>query len=179
LKVRTGSLLLVLFSITATLAAAPAKEVIISAELHVSIEDDEEVFLAARPLPGEALDAFVRRFTDDPATKKEILAGNAGMNLLRKDMFVRVPYRLLSDNYRRIAMEALFPGDHGDARFWTHVVTAPAGHPESLWRIAEWFTGDGAVDPRRGEDRLAPDGGRPGRADPLAPASARFSRRGG
>jgi N-acetylmuramoyl-L-alanine amidase len=133
-----------LLSITSTLAAEPAKVIKVSEELRVSIEDDEEVFLSARPLPGEALDAFVRRFTDDPATKKEILAGNGGMNLLRKDVFVRVPYRLLSDNYRRIAMEALFPGDHGDAREWTHLVTAPAGHPESLWRIAEWFTGDGA-----------------------------------
>jgi N-acetylmuramoyl-L-alanine amidase len=143
-KLRTPSLLLALLSITTTLAAEPARVIKVSEELRVSIEDDEQVFLSVRPLPGEALDAFVRRFTDDPATKKEILAGNAGMNLLRKDVFVRVPYRLLSDNYRRIAMEALFPGDHGDAREWTHLVTAPAGHPESLWRIAEWFTGDGA-----------------------------------
>src|SRR5438876_7849108 len=137
MKLRT-SILLVLILMATTLSAEPAKDIIISAELHVSIQDDEDVFLSARPLPGEALDAFVRRFTDDPATKKEILAGNAGMKLLHKDVFVRVPYRLLSDNYRRIAMEALFPGDHGDARYWTHVVTAPAGHPESLWRIAEW-----------------------------------------
>jgi len=125
-------------------AADSAKVVKISDELRVSIEEDEGVFLSARPLPGEALDAFVKRFSDDPATKKEILTGNGGMNLLRKDVFVRVPYRLLSDNYRRIAMEALFPKDHGDAKEWTHLVTSPAGHPESLWRIAEWFTGDGS-----------------------------------
>ena len=125
-------------------AADTAKTVKVSEELRVAIQDDEQVFLSARPLPGEALDAFVRRFTEDPATKKEILAGNGGMSLLRKDVFVRVPYRLLSDNYRRIAMEALFPRDHGDAKEWTHVVTSPAGHPESLWRIAEWFTGDGS-----------------------------------
>lgn len=138
-------------ALIAVIVGAPAvmaesetkKTVAVSPELRVSIQEDEEVFLSARPLPGEALNAFVRRLTDDPTTKKEILAGNAGMNLLRKDVFVRVPYRLLSANYRRIAMEALFPEDHGDAREWTHLVTAPAGHPESLWRIAEWFTGDG------------------------------------
>jgi N-acetylmuramoyl-L-alanine amidase len=129
---------------SAVAATETKRTVAISPELRVSIEDDEGVFLSARPLPGEALDAFVRRFTEDPATKKEILAGNGGMNLLRKDVFVRVPYRLLSDNYRRIAMEALFPQDHGDAKEWTHLVTSPAGHPESLWRIAEWFTGDGS-----------------------------------
>jgi N-acetylmuramoyl-L-alanine amidase len=134
----------VAIGVSTTLAAETKKTVAVSPELRVSIEDDEEVFLSARPLPGEALDAFARRFTDDPATKKEILAGNGGMDLLRKDTFVRVPYRLLSDNYRRIAMEALFPQDHGDAKEWTHLVTSPAGHPESLWRIAEWFTGDGS-----------------------------------
>ncbi len=133
----------VIFPAPLLLADTAAKVVKVSDELRVSIEEDEEVFLSARPLPGEALDAFARRFTEDPATKKEILAGNGGMNFLRKDVFVRVPYRLLSDNYRRIAMEALFPRDHGDVRGWTHLVTSPAGHPESLWRIAEWFTGDG------------------------------------
>jgi N-acetylmuramoyl-L-alanine amidase len=130
--------------VSAVLATETKKTVAISPELRVSIEEDEGVFLSARPLPGEALDAFVKRFSDDPATKKEILAGNGGMNLLRKDVFVRVPYRLLSGNYRRIAMEALFPQDHGDAKEWTHLVTSLAGHPESLWRIAEWFTGDGS-----------------------------------
>jgi N-acetylmuramoyl-L-alanine amidase len=138
------SLLLAMLSVTTALASEAKKTVNISAELRVSIEANEEVFLSARPLPGEALDDFARRFTDDPATKKEILAGNAGMNLLRKDIFVRVPYRLLSDNYRRIAMEAIFPADRGDAKGWTHVVASPVGHPESLWRIAEWFTGDGS-----------------------------------
>jgi N-acetylmuramoyl-L-alanine amidase len=110
----------------------------------VSIDAGEQVILAARPLPGESVDAFVKRFTDDPKTKKEILDQNEGVKLLKPNVFVRVPYRLLSDNYRKIAMEALFPQDRADARGWDHLVTAPAGHPESLWRIAEWFTGDGA-----------------------------------
>src|SRR6476661_421445 len=102
MRMRTSLLLAAL-----ALTAAPAvfaetetrKTVSVSPELRVSIQEDEEVYLSARPLPGEALNAFVRRFTDDPATKEQILAGNAGMNLLRKDVFVRVPYRLLSDNY--------------------------------------------------------------------------------
>ncbi|HSS43950.1 MAG TPA: N-acetylmuramoyl-L-alanine amidase, partial [Thermoanaerobaculia bacterium] len=121
-----------------------AKVIGISPELNVSVTQGEEVFLSARPLPDEGVDAFVRRFTEDPKTKKEILSQNGGIKLLRKDAFVRVPYGLLSDNYRKIAMEALFPQDRADPKGWTHVVTAPAGHPESLWRIAEWFTGDGA-----------------------------------
>src|SRR5262245_36173677 len=123
---------------------APVRTVTVSRELSVSIDAGEEVILAARPLPGEGVDAFVKRFTDDPKTKKEILEQNEGVKLLKPNVFVRVPYRLLSDNYRKIAMQALFPQDRADTRGWDHLVTAPAGHPESLWRIAEWFTGDGA-----------------------------------
>ena len=62
------------------------------------------MFLAARPLPLENLDAFIRRFTDDARTKKEILAQNTGLKLFHREVFVRVPYRLLSDSYKKIAM---------------------------------------------------------------------------
>jgi hypothetical protein len=116
----------------------------VSQEVSVTIEPGDEVVLSARPLPAESVDAFVKRLTDDPRTKKEIMGQGAGTRLFRRDVFVRVPYRLLSDSYKKIAMEALFPDDRGDARGWTHVVRAPTGSPESLWRIAEWFTGDGA-----------------------------------
>jgi N-acetylmuramoyl-L-alanine amidase len=120
------------------------KIVVVSPELRVSIGEGDEIVLSARPLPGEGLDAFIKRFTEDPRTKKEILSQNEGVKLLRKDVFVRVPYRLLSENYRRIAIEALFPQDTSDAQGWNHRVEALTGKPESLWRIAEWFTGDGA-----------------------------------
>jgi N-acetylmuramoyl-L-alanine amidase len=120
-----------------------AKTIVISPELHVSIGEGDEIVLSARPLPGEGLDAFIQRFTEDRKTKKEILSQNEGVKLLRKDVYVRVPYRLLSENYRRIAIEALFPEDRPDAQGWSHHVRALTGKPESLWRIAEWFTGDG------------------------------------
>lgn len=120
------------------------RTVVVSPELKVSVADGDEVFLFARPLPGEGIDAFVRRFAADPRTKREILSQNAGMKLLHKDVFVRVPYRLLSDASRRLAMEALFPEDTADSEGWSHRVAALTGRPESLWRIAEWFTGEGA-----------------------------------
>lgn len=119
------------------------KKVVVSPELQVSIGEGDEITLSARPLPGEGLDAFVKRFTEDPRTKSEILSRNEGVKLLRNDVFVRVPYRLLSENYRRIAIESLFPRDTADAQGWVHRVAALTGKPESLWRIAEWFTGDG------------------------------------
>ena len=128
----------------AAAAAAAASEVRISDELRVTIAAGDEIVLSARPLPSESVDAFVKRLTDDPRTKKEIFSQGAGVKLFQRDVFVRVPYRLLSDAYKKIAIEALFPEDRGDPKGWTHVVGAKAGEPESLWRIAEWFTGDGA-----------------------------------
>ncbi|HEY3205265.1 MAG TPA: N-acetylmuramoyl-L-alanine amidase [Thermoanaerobaculia bacterium] len=130
----------------ATLLAAQGREktVVVSPEIRVTIGDGDEITLSARPLPGEGIDAFVRRLTDDPKTKKEILAGNGGLRRVRDGGFVRVPYRLLSDNYRKIAIGALFPADRAAAAGWEHRVAALTGKPESLWRVAEWLTGDGA-----------------------------------
>jgi N-acetylmuramoyl-L-alanine amidase len=141
-----GALALAVLVLLASSAAGEFrgdKTVVISPELKVSIGEGDEITLAARPLPGEGLNAFVKRFTEDPRTKSEILSRNEGVRLLRNDVFVRVPYRLLSENYRRIAIEALFPRDSTDAQGWVHRVAALTGKPESLWRIAEWFTGDG------------------------------------
>ena len=133
-----------LFAAPATAAVAREKTLIVSPEIRVTIGDGDEITLSARPLPGEGVDAFVQRLTEDPKTKKEILQGNGGMRLLRLDRYVRVPYRLLSQSFRKIAIEALYPGDRAVAAGWEHRVTAISGKPESLWRIAEWFTGDGA-----------------------------------
>jgi N-acetylmuramoyl-L-alanine amidase len=132
------------------LAAAPfpalggEKTVVVSPEIRVSIASGDEITLWARPLPGEGLDAFVKRLTDDPKTKKEILVGNPGLRRLRSDQFLRVPYRLLSGSFRKIAIEALYPDDRATADGWEHRVTALTGKPESLWRIAEWLTGEGS-----------------------------------
>jgi N-acetylmuramoyl-L-alanine amidase len=134
------------FLLTAAALAASAheKSVSVSREIRVTIGGGDQITLFARPLPGEGLDAFVKRITDDPATKKEILASNRLLGKrLRKDSVVRVPYRLLAGSFRKIAIEALYPGDHATAAGWEHRVTALTGKPESLWNIAEWFTGDG------------------------------------
>jgi N-acetylmuramoyl-L-alanine amidase len=94
-------------------------------------------------LPGEGIDAFVRRLTDDPATKKEIFASNRNLGRkLKPDTVVRVPYRLLSGAFRKIAIEALFPDDKATAEGWEHRIAALTGKPESLWKVSEWFTGD-------------------------------------
>jgi N-acetylmuramoyl-L-alanine amidase len=133
-----------LFAAAATLTAAPReKTVVVSPEMRVAISGDE-VSVLARPLSGESADAFLRRLTDDAKARKQVLANNPGLRRLRRGQYVRFPYRLLSGNTRKIAMEALFPADRATPGGWEHRVTALTGKPESLWRIAEWFTGDGS-----------------------------------
>ena len=129
--------------VVATPVSAREKTVVVSPEIRVTIASGDEISLAARPLPGEGVDAFVKRLTEDPKTKKEILQGNGGLRRLRTDRYVRVPYRLLSQSFRKIAIEALYPEDRATTSGWEHRVTGLTGSPESLWRIAEWFTGDG------------------------------------
>ncbi len=121
--------------------------------------------MSARPLPGEGLDAFVQRLTEDPRTKKEIVRANEGLRRLRSDKAVNVPYILLSQSFRKIAIEALYPEDRATLVGWEHRVTALPGKPESLWRIAEWFTGDGRNyrqlrETKCQSDRLPRDAGR-------------------
>ncbi|MBC8647491.1 MAG: hypothetical protein H7X85_10030, partial [Thermoanaerobaculia bacterium] len=138
-------------ALTATAVASAAgeptfvKTVVVSPELRVAIAAGDEVFLSARPLPGEGVDKFVQRLTESSKTKSEIFTQTGGaVRLLRRDVYVRIPYRLLTENYRRIAMEALFPRDRADVGGWFHRVEGLSRQPESLWRIAEWFTGDGS-----------------------------------
>jgi N-acetylmuramoyl-L-alanine amidase len=147
LPARRKAALAVLAFAAAAASASPAlakeKTVVVSREIQVTIGDGDEIVLSARPLPGEDLDAFVRRLTDDPATKKEILASNRNLGRrLKPDTVVRVPYRLLSGAFRKIAIEALFPDDKATAEGWEHRVAALTGKPESLWKVSEWFTGD-------------------------------------
>src|SRR4029077_16846464 len=78
---------LVLSAVAASRGEPPVKTVTVSRELNVSIDAGEQVILAARPLPGEGVDAFIKRFTDDPKTKKEILEQNEGVKLLKPNVF--------------------------------------------------------------------------------------------
>ena len=124
-------------------ALARERAVVVSPEIRVTIQDGDEITLSARPLRGEGLDAFVRRLTEDPRTKEAIVRANGGLRRLRADQSVNVPYRLLSQSFRKIAIEALYPEDRATPSGWEHRVRGLTGKPESLWRIAEWFTGDG------------------------------------
>jgi N-acetylmuramoyl-L-alanine amidase len=144
LRRRAASVAVAALLLSIGVTASPRIERTVSPEVRVTIGPGDEIVVLVRPLPGEGLGAFVRRVTDDSGAKNEIRKQNGSVKYLRKGVFVRVPYRLLSGAYQKIAIEALFPDDRPTPDGWEHRVGSLTGKPESLWRIAEWFTGDGA-----------------------------------
>ena len=136
--------LLVMVAAVGHVAARALRTVNLIAEQRVVLEEGDEVTLEARARKGESFTALVKRLTGDPRAKKAILAANPGLTLpLRRGAWVRVPYWLLPGGVQKAAMKTLFPEDRAEAAGWVHTVVAPSGRPESLWRIAEWYTGSG------------------------------------
>jgi len=50
-------------AVWASPALARDRTVIVSPEIQVTVREGNEIILSARPLPGEGLDAFVKRLT--------------------------------------------------------------------------------------------------------------------
>jgi N-acetylmuramoyl-L-alanine amidase len=113
-------------------------------DMRLIVLPGDELLLEIPVRKGESLAALARRVTGDAKSKKAILAANPGAKEpVKTGTRVRVPHRLLVPSVQKPALAALFPQDRADAAGWAHLVTAPSGRPESLWRIAEWYTGDG------------------------------------
>ena len=74
----------------------------------------------------------------------EIAAFNRAGGNLTSEQKVRIPFNLLRPNLQRDVAAALFPSDSDTAAGRRHVVVGCSGiEGESLWNIAEWFTGRG------------------------------------
>ncbi len=107
------------------------------------LSDEQEIFLESPAEPGEGLLAFTRRYTGDAVAADEIGELNRSRRLLAGVRY-RIPYRLLRPDFQLRVMESLFPSDEKIPEGWRHRVLSPREAPaESLWRIAEWFTGEG------------------------------------
>ncbi|HSL84734.1 MAG TPA: LysM peptidoglycan-binding domain-containing protein, partial [Thermoanaerobaculia bacterium] len=106
-----------------------------------------EIFLEAKPLPGEGLLSFARRLCGTTRAADEIVLANADerpADGLLEGVRYRVPFgRLRADLQLRVA-RALFRHDRPEPGGWRHRVRgADALGRESLWHVARWFTGDG------------------------------------
>lgn len=117
----------------------------LSTELRASLTRDYEIDVRVQPHAGDAWTRLSRRLTGDAANWEELAAFNeAGQNLKRHQQ-VRVPFSLLKPSLQLEVASKLFPQDQRTREGWRHVVVGGRGiEGESLWKIAEWFTGDGA-----------------------------------
>ncbi len=94
------------------------------------------------PHDGDAWTRLAKRVTGDAANWRAIAALNS--DKLTTDVAVRIPFALLRAELQRQIITTLFPKDSLTPAGWKHVATGPAGvESESLWSIAEWFTGRG------------------------------------
>jgi len=120
---------------------ASSRRVEIEAGLVAVLTDDGELHLAALPLRGEGVNSFATRLTGSRRDADTITRENNNVRKLLQGVRYRVPYGLLTDGLKMDVLRTLFPDDRPTADGWEHTVKKPDG--ESLWRLAEWFTGTG------------------------------------
>ena len=137
---------------TAVLLAAPqsSRDVPLATsritdDLRASLTRDYQIEVVVTPHDGDAWTRLARRVTGDANRWEELAALNGADDQLRAAQQVRVPFTLLRPALQRQIVETLFPQDRPTREGWRHVVVGARGvEGESLWNIAEWFTGDGA-----------------------------------
>jgi N-acetylmuramoyl-L-alanine amidase len=124
------------------LAASPSKT--ITPELRASLTADYTIEVVVTPHDGDAWSRLAKRVTGDGDRWNEIAAFNHAGGNLTSEQHVRIPFNLLRSNLQRDVAAALFPSDADVAAGRRHVVVGSSGiEGESLWNIAEWFTGRG------------------------------------
>ena len=126
-------------------AASPPKIIAtaqITPELRASLSADYSIAVAVTPHPGDAWTRLAKRVTGDAANWRAIAAANG--EKLTSETIVHVPLHLLRAELQRQIIATLFPKDVATDGGWKHVVVGSSGSEgESLWSIAEWFTGSG------------------------------------
>jgi N-acetylmuramoyl-L-alanine amidase len=104
-----------------------------------AVQIGAELLLEATPRRGEGLYEFARRLCGTPQAAAQIARRNHH-DALRVGVRTKVPFEVLSAERRARVLQGLFPKDRPLPGRWEHEVAAPG---ESLWQIAEWFTGKG------------------------------------
>lgn len=136
--------------LASSLAAAPLPKdtiavVRLSEDVRAILTRDYEIEVVVEPHAGDAWTRLARRVTGDAARWEEIAQYNGADDNLKAGQSVRVPYALIRPQLQREIIQTLFPTDKLRRDGWQHTVVAGRGiEGETLWQVAEWFTGDGA-----------------------------------
>ena len=117
----------------------------ITPEIRASLTSDYEIDVDVMPHDGDAWSRLSKRVTGDGDRWRDLAAFNNAGETLVTYKTVRVPLAMLKPGLQRDVLTGVFLKDKNDAGNWRHVVIGGSGvEGESLWKIAEWFTGDGA-----------------------------------
>ncbi|MEM7479858.1 MAG: N-acetylmuramoyl-L-alanine amidase [Acidobacteriota bacterium] len=126
------------------LAKASAAERFAAGDGFVALVDKDRLYLEAQPEKGEGLLAFSRRLCGSSEAASAIAEANDGRRELKAGVRYRVPFDLLSPEFQERLAAHLFPQDVVRPDGWEHHVRGYGEmRRESLWHIAEWFTGTG------------------------------------
>jgi len=134
--------------LAASASAAPSSDFIarteITPELRAALTSDYTIEVTVMPHDGDAWSRLALRVTGDAENWKAIAAYNGPDARLRSGIPVSVPLPLLRPEMQRQIMANLFPKDSLTDKGWKHVIIGSRGlEGESLWSLAEWFTGAG------------------------------------
>lgn len=114
-------------------------------DLRAALTRDYDIEVSVKPHDGDAWTRLAKRVTGDASNWEDIAAHNQADDRLKSHRRVLVPFSMLKPELQREIVKTLFPLDRSTVQGWTHTVIGARGiEGESLWKIAEWFTGDGA-----------------------------------
>jgi N-acetylmuramoyl-L-alanine amidase len=130
-------------ALLAAASVAAASPVRVNSETRATLTSDYTIEVVVQPHDGDAWTRLAKRLTADAANWPAIADFNK-TDKLTSEKTVRVPFALLRGELQKQTVQALFPEDKETDAGWMHVVVGNSGvEGESLWNIAEWFTGRG------------------------------------
>ncbi|HEX4965008.1 MAG TPA: N-acetylmuramoyl-L-alanine amidase [Thermoanaerobaculia bacterium] len=128
----------------AATAALGAVRVPLEDGVVATLSEEHGLLVEAIPKPGEAMSLFARRLCGDSRLAPQVAEANGGAKTLQAGIRYAIPFSILSRDWQLKAVKAMFADDQGVAEGWRHKVRGTGLlQRESLWRVAEWFTGTG------------------------------------
>jgi len=123
--------------------AATARVVELEDGSRAVLDERLDLYLEAVPQRGQGWLSFTDMYCEGRGAVQAIQAANERRSLLVGVRY-RIPFDILSAERQLQVIVGLFADDRGVPSGWKHHVgTHRSDVAESLWRVAEWFTGSG------------------------------------